>query len=192
MYTNAQDSKSHCIHRMTHRISRFLMTSCGWLTILDEQLSGFILLLSRNYSAFLRLVYENLGGIVTVQFSQNVMCRSYWLSSLLAIFLAYLHSSSYHVLGRGRTRTVIISLVCDDREVASKFWCRIHKNCLISLQSWYQDSLLSWRGSHFWVCITFCKMRHGDSVTKPDYYYYYHRCGVSLKDRRRSVDLYSL
>ena len=34
--------------------------------------------------------------------------------------------------------------------------------------------LLSWHGSHFWVCITFCKVRHGDSVTKPDYYYYYY------------------
>ena len=33
--------------------------------------------------------------------------------------------------------------------------------------------LLSSHGSHFWVCITFCKVRHGDSVTKPDYYYYY-------------------
>ena len=33
--------------------------------------------------------------------------------------------------------------------------------------------LLSWHGSHFWVCITFCKVRHGDSVIKPDYYYYY-------------------
>ena len=33
--------------------------------------------------------------------------------------------------------------------------------------------LLSWHGSHFWVCITFCKVRHGDSVTKPDYYYYH-------------------
>ena len=32
--------------------------------------------------------------------------------------------------------------------------------------------LLSWHGSHFWVCITFCKVHHGDSVTKPDYYYY--------------------
>ena len=26
--------------------------------------------------------------------------------------------------------------------------------------------LLSWHGSHFWVCITFCKVRHGDSVNK--------------------------
>ena len=34
--------------------------------------------------------------------------------------------------------------------------------------------LLSWHGSHFWVCITFCKVRHGDSVTKPDYNYYYY------------------
>ena len=32
--------------------------------------------------------------------------------------------------------------------------------------------LLSWHGSHFWVCITFCKVRHNDSVTTPDYYYY--------------------
>ena len=24
---------------------------------------------------------------------------------------------------------------------------------------------------HFWVCITFCKVWHGDSVTKPDYSY---------------------
>ena len=31
--------------------------------------------------------------------------------------------------------------------------------------------MLSWHGSHFWVCITFCRVRHGDSVTKPDYYY---------------------
>ena len=31
------------------------------------------------------------------------------------------------------------------------------------------DSLLSWHGSHFWICITFCKVRYGDSVTKPDY-----------------------
>ena len=33
--------------------------------------------------------------------------------------------------------------------------------------------MLSWHGSHFWVCITICRVRHGDSVTKPDYYYYY-------------------
>ena len=35
------------------------------------------------------------------------------------------------------------------------------------------DSLFSWQGSHLWVCITFCEVRHGDSVTKPDYYYLY-------------------
>ena len=29
--------------------------------------------------------------------------------------------------------------------------------------------LLSWHGSHFWVCIKFCKVRQGDSVTKPYY-----------------------
>ena len=34
--------------------------------------------------------------------------------------------------------------------------------------------LLSWHGSHFWVCIIFCEGRHGDSVTKPDYYCYYY------------------
>ena len=39
--------------------------------------------------------------------------------------------------------------------------------------------LLSWHGSHFWVCITFCKVRHGDSVTKPDYYYYYYYYNIS-------------
>ena len=32
--------------------------------------------------------------------------------------------------------------------------------------------LLSWHGSYFWVCITFCKVHHSDSFTKPDYYYY--------------------
>ena len=32
---------------------------------------------------------------------------------------------------------------------------------------------LSRQSTHFWVCITFCRVRHGDSVTKPDYYYYY-------------------
>ena len=26
------------------------------------------------------------------------------------------------------------------------------------------------QSTHFWVCITFCRVRHGDSVTKPDYY----------------------
>ena len=30
------------------------------------------------------------------------------------------------------------------------------------------------QGTHFWVCVTFCRVRHGDSVTKPDYYYYYY------------------
>ena len=25
--------------------------------------------------------------------------------------------------------------------------------------------MLSWHGSHFWVCITFCRVRHGDSVS---------------------------
>ena len=30
------------------------------------------------------------------------------------------------------------------------------------------------QGTHFWVCITFCRVWHGDSVTKPDYYYYYY------------------
>ena len=32
----------------------------------------------------------------------------------------------------------------------------------------------SQQSTHFWVCITFCRVRHGDSVTKPDYYYYYY------------------
>ena len=32
------------------------------------------------------------------------------------------------------------------------------------------DSLLSWHGSNFRVCIIFCKVIKGDSVTKPDYY----------------------
>ena len=44
--------------------------------------------------------------------------------------------------------------------------------------------MLSWHGSHFWVCITFCRVRHGDSVTKPDYYYYYYyewNCFFPLK-----------
>ena len=34
--------------------------------------------------------------------------------------------------------------------------------------------LFSWHGAHYWVCITFYKVRQGDSVTKPDYYYYCH------------------
>ena len=46
--------------------------------------------------------------------------------------------------------------------------------------------LLSWHDSHFWVCITFCKVHHGDSVTKPDYYYYYfyyrHPCVAKVAD----------
>ena len=29
------------------------------------------------------------------------------------------------------------------------------------------DSLLSWHGSHFQVCIKFFKVQHGDSVTNP-------------------------
>ena len=37
------------------------------------------------------------------------------------------------------------------------------------------DSLSSWHVSHFCACVTFSKVRHGDSVTKPDYNYYY-RC----------------
>ena len=44
------------------------------------------------------------------------------------------------------------------------------------LVGWYGMlvGMLSWHGSHFWVCITICTVRHGDSVTKPDYYYYYY------------------
>ena len=34
------------------------------------------------------------------------------------------------------------------------------------------------QSTHFWVCITFCRVRHGDSVTKPDYYYYYYPWAV--------------
>ena len=30
------------------------------------------------------------------------------------------------------------------------------------------------QSTHFWVCITFCRVRHNDSVTKPSYYYYYY------------------
>ena len=51
------------------------------------------------------------------------------------------------------------------------------------MYGWY----LHWRGSHFWVCITFCKMRHGDSVTKPDYYYYIITLGqvdISIYDQK--------
>ena len=36
------------------------------------------------------------------------------------------------------------------------------------------------QGTHFWVCITFCRVRHGDSVTKPDYYYYYYYYYLTL------------
>ena len=38
------------------------------------------------------------------------------------------------------------------------------------------------QGTHFWVCITFCRVRHGDSVTKPDYYYYYYYYIVYTKN----------
>ena len=38
----------------------------------------------------------------------------------------------------------------------------------------------SWHGLHFWICILFCKVHHGDSVTKPDYYYYYYYYSVCL------------
>ena len=31
--------------------------------------------------------------------------------------------------------------------------------------------LLSWHMARTYEFITFCKVRHGDSVTKPDYYY---------------------
>ena len=34
------------------------------------------------------------------------------------------------------------------------------------------NSLLSWHGSHYWFCITFCKVQHNDSVTKVQYYYF--------------------
>ena len=40
------------------------------------------------------------------------------------------------------------------------------------------DSMLSWHGSHFWVCITFCNVQHGDGVTRPDYYYYNYYCSI--------------
>ena len=40
--------------------------------------------------------------------------------------------------------------------------------------------MLSLHGSHFGVCITFCKVRHSDSVTKPDYYYYYYHVLVHI------------
>ena len=37
------------------------------------------------------------------------------------------------------------------------------------------------QSTHFWVCITFCKVRHGDSVTKPDYFYYYYYYRLIIK-----------
>ena len=49
--------------------------------------------------------------------------------------------------------------------------------------------LLSWHGSHFWVCIKFCKVRHGDSVTKPDYYYYYYSLAREHSSRFRSCKI---
>ena len=36
---------------------------------------------------------------------------------------------------------------------------------------WQYTCLLGWHGSHIWVCITFCKVQLGYSVTKSDYYY---------------------
>ena len=39
---------------------------------------------------------------------------------------------------------------------------------------------MSWHGSHFWVCITICRVHHGDSVTKQDYYYYYYYVSIVL------------
>ena len=64
------------------------------------------------------------------------------------------------------------------------------------------ENLLSWHGSPFRVCITFFKMRHGDSFNESDYYYYcyylgawcctcsqYQRC-VTFHDRQCFWKLY--
>ena len=52
-----------------------------------------------------------------------------------------------------------------------RYFCKALKNTSI----WFSTHThYSRQSTHFWVCITFCRVRHGDSVTKPDYYYYYY------------------
>ena len=51
------------------------------------------------------------------------------------------------------------------------FWFRYICKALIKTHLF--GLAYSRQSTHFWVCITFCRVRHGDSVTKPDYYYYY-------------------
>ena len=36
------------------------------------------------------------------------------------------------------------------------------------------------QGQHFWIYITFCRVRHDDSFTKPDNYYYYYILSIIL------------
>ena len=43
------------------------------------------------------------------------------------------------------------------------------------------------QSTHFWVCITFCRVRHGDSVTKPDYYYIIIIISVHTERGRRAL-----
>ena len=83
-----------------------------------------------------------------------------------------MHTSCNSVLGMTLNSSVVVQGMTVKLRPCLRFWA-----CGWGCVRWKAPAgkgvvgLLSWHGSHFWVCITFCKVRHGDSVTKPETYY---------------------
>ena len=97
-------------------------------------------------------------------FSFNIFIFIYYI--IHYIFIIILSISSF----------IIILSSPNQRKILWKYFFRTYS--LIDFDDvptfchWQLGNLL--QSTHFWVCITFCKVRHGDGVTKPDYYYYYY------------------
>jgi len=104
-----------------------------------------IIIISDDSSMFLFIM---LLSSIIVKSSNNLFLARF--SDFLLLFFALslvLTGNYYYTLGRGFVR-----------------WKAPCKMVVVGL--------LSWHGSHFWVCITFCKVRNSNSITKLDYYYY--------------------
>ena len=124
------------------------------------------------------------GQIVVVKFSRTVLGGEWFAWLRFVILYPSLQADTLHtvvsdyinrdpvaynyVLGMTLNSSVIVRGMTVKLRPGLRFRAR-GWGCEMGSPLQERMWIIWWHGSHFWVCITFCKMRHGDSFTEPDY-----------------------
>ena len=137
--------------------------------------------LSKSSSSFEWLCYEmhlenqSINQIILLIVAIVLLCCLVdWLwDLLLMVTLLFLVIGLTGVWDLLRWRVPAVGMLCLWFEVFL-FWFRYFCKIARHSKTHLFGLAYSRQGTHFWVCNTFCRVRHGVSVTKPDYYYYYY------------------